>query len=121
METNGNILSDENICQICDKKYLNRSGLWKHNNIKHKNLVSKSSEKVLKSSDGFPKISDGFPKIYCCRKCNKQFINIKTRWSHEQKCEKNSSELNKVSAEIKLEETKLLLVKEEAKNIKTKT
>ena len=45
---------DAFICEKCNKKYKNRSGLWKHYSNKHSNLVSiipsKSSSIPSKSS-----------------------------------------------------------------------
>ena len=67
-------------CKLCNKNYSSASSLCNHNKKFHNDNVLKSSDNVLKSSD------DNIKK-YCCRKCNKTFFNVKTRWSHEQICQ----------------------------------
>ena len=32
------------VCRICDKKYSNSSGLWKHNNTHHNNKETKKRD-----------------------------------------------------------------------------
>jgi len=74
-------------CNICNKKYVSYKSWWNHDrkfHYKSSDNILKSSDNILKSSDNILKSSDN--KIYNCRKCNKIFYNVKTRWLHEQKC-----------------------------------
>ncbi len=81
------------ICEICNKVYKTKNSLYNHIKRFHSEKSENSSDKVLinseksdKSSDKVLNTSDNTIKIYYCRKCNKDFHNVKTRWSHEQKC-----------------------------------
>ena len=79
-------------CNICNKNLSCYKSLWRHNKNLHIDKVSKTSDKVLKTSDKVLKTSDKVLKTsdkvlnYNCRYCNNQYNNLKTRWSHEQKC-----------------------------------
>jgi hypothetical protein len=90
MEKNSKIVNDELICEICDKKYKNKSGIWKHNNKYHNYILSDNSlimsEKGKKTSDNSLIMSEKSIKNYECSKCYKIFNNRKTRWSHEKNC-----------------------------------
>ena len=100
------------LCNICNKFYASQSSLCHHNKKFHKietnTNVPINSENILISSENIPKTSDNIIKYYNCRKCNKLFHNIKTRWSHEQKCNNN---INKNNEE---------LLKNEINNLKDK-
>ena len=116
-------------CNICNKKYSSYQSIWIHNKKFHTNIILKSSDNILKNSTNNAKSSDIIPKnsddkIYKCRKCSKIFHNVKTRWSHEQKCkqpdtnkfeelaEKNK-ELEKTINELKAQVS--LIIKEKGK------
>jgi hypothetical protein len=81
-------------CKICNKKYASSSSLWNHNTRYHyginTNIIEtsesdlKTSENILQNSESEIKPTE--KKKYNCRKCNKIFNNIKTRWSHEKIC-----------------------------------
>jgi hypothetical protein len=45
---------DAFICEKCNKKYKNRSGLWKHYSNKHSNLVSIIPSKSSSKSSSIP-------------------------------------------------------------------
>jgi uncharacterized membrane protein YukC len=68
------------LCKICNKYYSSQSSLCNHNKKFHSDNILKSSDNILKN--------------YNCRKCNKIFKNIKTRWSHEKMCQINNNNLN---------------------------
>ena len=89
-------------CNICNKNYASYKSWWNHTNKFHNKSsdnILKSSDNILKSSDNILKSSDN--KIYNCRKCNKIFYNVKTRWSHEQKCKINKiDELEEKNKEL---------------------
>jgi len=119
-------------CNICNKNYTSYKSWWNHTNkfhttssdniLKSSDNIPKSSDNILKSSDNIPKSFDN--KIYNCRKCNKIFYNVKTRWSHEQKCkqiettkinqlEKKNKELENTINEMKKQFS--LIIKEKGK------
>jgi len=91
-------LKTDFFCLICTKFYASQCSLCNHVKKFHKSNVLKSSENVLKSSENVLKSSEHFQKNYNCRKCNKLFNNVKTRWSHEKQCKEktNISEENKL-------------------------
>jgi hypothetical protein len=82
------------LCKICNKYYSSQSSLCNHIKKFHSDNILKSSDNILKSSDNILKSSDNILKNYNCRKCNKIFNNIKTRWSHEKICQINNNNLN---------------------------
>jgi hypothetical protein len=103
-------------CQICNKKYKTYKSLWNHNKKFHNDITIKTSEIISKNSDNVLKNSDITSKNYNCRTCSRVFNNIKTRWSHEQKCKTIESK-NKNLEEKKLD---LALKKEEARILQLK-
>jgi hypothetical protein len=100
-------LQTDYLCNICNKFYASQSSLCHHNKKFHNNNILKSSDNILKSSDNILKSSDNILKSYNCRKCNKTFKNIKTRWSHEKICKitNNNENINTI-IEAKLDEFK---------------
>ena len=46
METSTNISIDEYVCDICKKKYKNKSGIWKHNNKYHSENQTPETVKI---------------------------------------------------------------------------
>jgi hypothetical protein len=78
-------------CNSCNKYYSSQNSLCNHIKKFHTKNILQSSNNILKD-----KLDD---KMYKCRKCGKVFYNVKTRWSHEQKCKQN--DINKFE---KLEE-----------------
>lgn len=126
METNGNTPYDDTICQSCNKKYSNRSGLWKHNNKYHgNNGFQKSSESQptvsQKSASGQSKVSqksvesnievisiqnniEVHKKLYYCSKCDTVFKHKQSKWKHEQKCEITN---DKIIEDLKTEVTEM--------------
>jgi hypothetical protein len=105
-------------CNLCNKSYSSKSSLCNHNKKFHSINEIKNSDNILKSSDNILKNSDNIlnnvqsKKIYKCRICNNIFNNIKTRWSHEQKCKTKSNQDTLKEKELELE---LQIKKEEAK------
>jgi len=117
-------------CNICNKQYASQSSLCNHNKKFHQNnllnnkKVLISSEKVPNNSEKVQNNSDNIKK-YNCKYCNNLYFNIKTRWSHEQKCKntkQNNNELDKLKEENKQKELEIILKKEEARilNLKLK-
>ena len=60
-------------------------------------MSEKMSDNCLKMSE---KLSE---KKYNCTKCNKQFNNRKTKWSHEQKCNDNTLKVENAKLKEKVE------------------
>ena len=119
---NININMDDHICNICNKKYASYKSLWNHNKEFHKNniiVVLNNSEKVLNNSGKVLNNSDNIKK-YNCKYCNNQFLNVKTRWSHEQKCKIISNEKNQKELELQLAKENNIRLKEEAKILQLK-
>jgi hypothetical protein len=107
-------------CKICNKLYKSMSSLCNHNKKFHNNnkyKILNSSNNILNSSNNNLDSSNQ-SKLYNCRKCNKIFINVKTRWAHEQTCkicdnnQNNELELEK----IKLDKDKIELEKIKEQN-----
>jgi C2H2-type zinc finger len=116
-------------CKVCNKRYASYQSWWNHNKKFHlvsSDKVPKSSEKVLINSENVLKSSDNIQNIktktYCCRKCNTIFKNVKTRWSHEQKCKKTEEMKEKENKKIELEIAKEnnIRLKEEAAILRLK-
>ena len=119
---NININIDGHICNICNKKYSSYKSLWNHNKVFHKNninIILNNSEKVLNNSEKVLNNSDNIKK-YNCKYCNNQFFNVKTRWSHEQKCKIISNEKNQKELELQLAKENNIRLKEEAKILQLK-
>jgi hypothetical protein len=114
-------------CNFCNRNYSSLSSLCNHNKKFHSIESEHTSDKLRNTSEDIRKRSDEIlitsdmnkPKEYNCRKCNKVFSNVKTRWSHEQKCN-IINEQNEITNLIKLEETKLQIIKEEKEILKLK-
>ena len=102
-------------CKICNKYYASKSSLCNHIKKFHNMDVSKTSEKLLKSSDKVLKTSDKV-KNYNCKICDKSFVNVKTRWSHEQKCKlKDHSEKSIQETIIELKKQVAFLLQEKGR------
>ena len=108
-------------CKACNKGYSSYQSYWNHNKKFHNDEVLKLSDNILKSSNKVLTMSDNNHenvkiKEYICRYCNQHFTNIKTRWSHEQKCKiqnnKINNDLDKMKEETKQKELDLLVAKE---------
>ena len=97
---------DDHKCNICNKIYSSYKTLWKHNKNKHKlniqNNLNNSENNLIKSENNLIKLE----KNINCRYCNKEYYNIKSRWSHEKKCQIifNEKEQEKQINEIKIAE-----------------
>jgi hypothetical protein len=115
METPTNISIDEYECKLCNKKYKNKSGIWKHNNKYHMEYESPKISSNQLTSSALSQQESAQNQLngkIICKYCNQEFKHIQSRWRHEQKCkliEKQSTtiekseivELKKENAEIK--------------------
>jgi hypothetical protein len=90
-------------CDICNKSYKDKSGLWYHNTKNHKNInnnlttISTSKETKMTTINKTTKSVEK-PDNCICKYCGKQLSHRNSRWRHEKICEK------KISIEKKLEE-----------------
>ena len=97
---------DKHICKTCNKSYSSYSSLWNHIKNIHKinnlNNLNNSENNLIKSENNLIKSE----KNINCRYCNKEYYNIKSRWSHEKKCQIifNEKEQEKQINEIKIAE-----------------
>ena len=90
----------EFLCEICNKNYKSRTGLWKHKKNNHINCLQYESNDKTK-----------------CSYCNKILSCRQSRWKHETKCKKNSkknmniiNEINEMKSKISQLETKPSIV-----------
>jgi hypothetical protein len=90
------------LCNICNKQYKNKSGIWKHNNKYHvnKDNINKSdiSQISAVNKSDISQISAVNIHMetctqnvlnkgkYKCKYCSKIFKHIQSRWKHEHKC-----------------------------------
>jgi len=96
---NANLAKDEYYCEICEYKCDRKYNFQMHlNSNKHQN---KANQNAINKT-----------KLYCCNKCNKDFINNSGLWKHKKKCIISDVEPEK----IKVEPEK---IKEEPANITT--
>jgi uncharacterized C2H2 Zn-finger protein len=91
METSANISTDEYVCNICNKTYKNKSGIWKHNNKYHTNQDTNSNPKVtIQIKNSNPEVTIKSSKsndtVLSCKYCSKVFKYKQGKWRHEQKC-----------------------------------
>ncbi len=120
MKNNSKDIIDGNICKLCNIKYVNRSGLWKHNQNHHVNnnnhLNNHSSQKLETSQNkaffhnhndnpnnhnnfNMETIENNTNKKYYCHKCKKCFNNYQNRWRHEKKCDNEKISEDKIIEE----------------------
>lgn len=89
-------------CNICNKNYRDRTGLWKHNKKYHELLDNRKYnhdnpiDNHIDNQNNHDKqnnqnIQD---KSYLCRKCKKNFEYFQNRWRHEKKCDKTTTIVN---------------------------
>ena len=112
METSTNISIDEYVCNICDKKYKNKSGIWKHNNKYHKEIGIQTNHNDVYQCNQNVYIDDDNKEMNECKYCKKCLSNRQSRWRHEQKCQlKNKdiiSDLNNKINELQSQLTNFL-------------
>jgi len=93
METLTNISIDEYECKLCNKKYKNKSGIWKHNNKYHKETSIQNHHNDVYQCNQNVYISDDNKEINECKYCKKSLSNRQSRWRHEQKCKQNNKDI----------------------------
>ena len=75
-------------CDICNKSYKDKSGLWYHNNKNH----------ILESTNSNPKVtlklSEINEKVLSCKYCSQVFKYKQGKWRHEQKCKNIKNDQN---------------------------
>jgi len=114
METNIGNIFNEFKCNICNKIYANKSGIWKHNNKYHKdisksevsnhNLQTKkletfvSQESVSVSLNNIQK-NDNNHKYHSCDYCGTSYLHRQSKYKHQLKCKNKSIENKKIENE----------------------
>lgn len=87
-------------CIICNKEYKSYQSLWNHNKKFHKDAnkllsvinkhtstnISANISEVSDNISSNPLEDKNHNKNYYCRKCNKSYNHIQSRWKHEKKC-----------------------------------
>ena len=105
-------------CDICDKSYKDKSGLWYHNRKYHFNLISQKSAKnqsniqptsVKNQPIIIQSVLNTKHSILECKYCNKSYKHIQSRWKHEQKCKvkSNNDEIMELKKKLKDIEDKI--------------
>lgn len=98
-------------CDICDKSYKDKSGLWYHNRKYHDNIISQKSAKnqsniqpisVKNQPIIIQSVLNTKHSILECKYCNKSYKHIQSRWKHEQKCQvkSNNDQIMELKKEI---------------------
>jgi hypothetical protein len=84
-------------CNICNKNYKDKSGLWYHNNKYHSMESNQNNPNVTISNN--PEVTIQSPCKHdglSCKYCSKVFKFKQGRWRHEQTCEiKNKDDYSK--------------------------
>jgi hypothetical protein len=99
-------------CNLCNKNYSSKSSICNHNKKFHKK-ISENLEKISENI-GKPNVPNQTcietSKSYNCRKCNKYYNNIQSRWSHEKICKETieyfETQINKLKVKLKNENIK---------------
>lgn len=105
-------------CDICNKNYKDKSGLWYHNKKYHNNTTCQESAKNQPnvqptSAKNQPlviqSVLDTKHSILECKYCNKSYKHIQSRWKHEQKCKvkSNNDEIMELKKKLKDIEDKI--------------
>ncbi len=111
LETSANISIDDYVCNICNKIYKNKSGIWKHNKKYHinnnntmydKQVINGNNNTLDNTLDNTLKLSLINLEIeknildykYNCKKCNKKFNNYQNRWKHEKICKTTNENID---------------------------
>ncbi len=107
-------------CKNCQKFYSSQSSLCNHISKYHS---EKNSEKIGNNSENIRKNSEKNEEIlsYPCRKCNKIYQNIKSRWSHEKICANKTDNNETVQQQINDLKTQVSLLLQEKGKIHHKT
>jgi len=113
-------------CDICDKSYKDKSGLWYHNRKYHDNIISQKSAKnqsniqqasVKNQPIIIQSVLDTKHSILECKYCNKSYKHIQSRWKHEQKCQvkSNNDQIMELKKELTNEIKEVRELKEQLK------
>jgi hypothetical protein len=112
METKG----DNYECEKCNKKYKDRTGLWKHRKKCHENhgLATNGNNLATKddalATNGNKTIVSS--TILECEKCHKTYLHRQGLWKHKKICCKNNCGENSVNYDKNKDELILMLIKE---------
>ena len=106
-------------CNICDKSYKDKSGIWYHNNKNHTNKNSNSNPKVTtciqnSNPEVTIKSSESNETLLSCKYCSKVFKYKQGKWRHEQKCKNNQNSKDEIIIFLKqtIDEQKKLFEKQ---------
>jgi len=134
---------------MCVKQYKSYQSLWNHNKKYHKFIdqplsannqhtsadISANNILLSVSEDNNIINRDNGNKKYYCRKCNKLYNHIQSRWKHEKNCKYNINDIANTSnkdlkllqettkqkeLELELKKEEIRLKKEEAKILQLK-
>jgi hypothetical protein len=106
-------------CELCNKNYKDKSGLWYHNNKYH--LIP---DNKMQTFDNIPdnkmQTFDNKKEIFnnrICKFCNKVFSHRNSRWKHEQKCniKINNDQIMELKKELTNEIKEVRELKEQLK------
>lgn len=104
METSGNNCNNDYCCNICNKKYNTRAGIWKHNQKYHNDKTTQNAPELLITTQNYSKNTPNIetPIInnkYVCNYCNHNFTRSFNLNRHLLSC-KNKNNNDKSKDEI---------------------
>ena len=100
-------------CDICNKNYKDKSGLWYHNKKYHSipdnkkqtidNIPDNKKQTIDNIPDNKKQTINDINNNRICKFCNNVFSHRNSRWKHEQKCQikSNNDEIMELKKKIK--------------------
>ena len=95
-------------CDICNKNYKDKSGLWYHNK-KYHSIADNKKQTIDNILDNKKQIFNDINNNRICKFCNNVFSHRNSRWKHEQKCQvkSNNNEIMELKKKLKDIEDKI--------------
>jgi len=103
-------------CELCNKNYKDKSGLWYHNNKYH--IIP---DNKMQTFDNIPdnkmQTFNDINNNRICKFCNNVFSHRNSRWKHEQKCKvkSNDDQIMELKKELTNEIKEVRKLKEQLK------
>ena len=95
-------------CDICNKNYKDKSGLWYHNK-KYHSIPDNKKQTIDNIPDNKKQTINDINNNRICKFCNNVFSHRNSRWKHEQKCQikSNNDEIMELKKKLKDIEDKI--------------